>query len=106
MEPPREARHRMRERIVVVGHAAVTCLGRDMDATWDGLIAGRSGLRRHEAFAPERFLQDIAGMVEDFGPGTPGEDPAVVKAGRPLDPPGDGRRPRRLGRRRAGAAAA
>ncbi|MBX6316054.1 MAG: beta-ketoacyl-[acyl-carrier-protein] synthase family protein [Isosphaeraceae bacterium] len=69
----------MAERIVVVGHAAVTCLGRDLDATWDGLIAGRCGLRRHESLRPEAYLQDIAGLVEDFGPGTPSEDPAVAR---------------------------
>jgi 3-oxoacyl-[acyl-carrier-protein] synthase II len=69
----------MAERIVVVGHSAVTCLGRDMDATWEGLVAGRSGLRRHAAFPPETFLQDVAGLVDDFGPGTPSEDPAVAR---------------------------
>src|SRR4051794_18501103 len=69
----------MPERIVVVGHSALTCLGRDMDATWRGLIAGRSGLRRHPEFAPERFLQDVAGKVDDFGPGTTREAPAVAK---------------------------
>ncbi len=71
----------MPERIVVVGHAAVTCLGRDMDATWDGLIAGRSGIRRHASLGPEQYLQDIAGIVEDFGPGTATEDPAVARLG-------------------------
>ncbi len=69
----------MSERIFIVGHAAVTCLGRDMDATWQGLIAGRSGIRRHAALASEAFLQDLGGMVEDFGPGTATEDPAVAK---------------------------
>src|SRR5690242_15787686 len=69
----------MAERIVVVGHAVITCLGRDMESTWAGLIAGRSGLRRQEAFGPEAYLQDVAGVVEGFGPGTPGEDPAVAK---------------------------
>jgi 3-oxoacyl-[acyl-carrier-protein] synthase II len=66
----------MAERIVVVGHGAVTCLGRDMDATWDGLIAGRSGLRRHATFPPETFLQDVAGVVEGFGPGEVPDGPA------------------------------
>src|SRR4051812_34061583 len=70
---------RMPERIVVVGHAAVTCLGRDMDATWGGLIAGRSGIRRHGSFGPDQYLQDVAGIVEDFGPGTASEDPAVAR---------------------------
>jgi 3-oxoacyl-[acyl-carrier-protein] synthase II len=69
----------MSERVVVVGHAAVTCLGRDLDATWAGLVAGRSGIRRHESLRKEVFLQDVGGMVEGFGPGTPDEDPAVSR---------------------------
>lgn len=39
----------MAEPVVVVGHGAVTCLGHDMDATWNGLIEGRSGLKRCES---------------------------------------------------------
>ncbi|GIW87319.1 MAG: 3-oxoacyl-[acyl-carrier-protein] synthase 2 [Isosphaeraceae bacterium] len=54
----------MREPIVVLGHGAVTALGPTMDATWDGLLSGRSGLRRHPDLNAERFLQDIAGRVE------------------------------------------
>jgi 3-oxoacyl-[acyl-carrier-protein] synthase II len=69
----------MSERIVVVGHSALTCLGRDLETTWSGLIGGKSGLRRHSAFAPEVFLQDVAGLVDGFGPGTPREDPAVSR---------------------------
>ncbi|WP_435005901.1 beta-ketoacyl-[acyl-carrier-protein] synthase family protein [Tundrisphaera lichenicola] len=71
----------MRERVVVVGHSAVTCLGRDIDATWAGLVAGRSGIRRHTALSPDSYLVDLAGMVEDFGPGSPTEDPAVSRLG-------------------------
>jgi len=55
----------MPERIYVVGHGAVTCLGPTMDETWSGLIAGKSGLRRRASLGRERFLQDIAGFVED-----------------------------------------
>jgi 3-oxoacyl-[acyl-carrier-protein] synthase II len=69
----------MAERIAVVGHAAVTCLGRDMDATWDALVAGRSGLRRHEEFGRDRYVTDVFGRVDGFGPGEPGEDPAAAK---------------------------
>jgi 3-oxoacyl-[acyl-carrier-protein] synthase II len=69
----------MADRIFIVGHAAVTCLGRDMDATWRGLIEGRSGIRRHEALGSESFLQDLGGLVEDFGPGSASEDPAIAK---------------------------
>src|SRR5262249_54921661 len=64
----------MAERIVVIGHSAVTCLGRSMRETWDGLIQGRSGLNRHEGLAPDVFLQDIAGVVEGLGPGKPDAD--------------------------------
>ena len=69
----------MPERIFVVGHAAVTCLGRDMDSTWRGLVEGRSGVRRHPELASEAFLQDLGGMVEGLGPGTDAEDPAIAK---------------------------
>jgi 3-oxoacyl-[acyl-carrier-protein] synthase II len=79
MDACREEEGDMPQRIVVVGHSALTCLGRDMETTWRGLIAGRSGLRRHATLAPESFLQDVAGMVDGFGPGTAGEDPAVAK---------------------------
>ena len=69
----------MFERIAIVGAGAVTCLGRDLDATWAGLIAGRSGIKRHASLSPDQYLVDLAGMVEDFGPGSPGEDPAVSR---------------------------
>jgi 3-oxoacyl-[acyl-carrier-protein] synthase II len=50
-----------------------------MDATWRGLIEGRSGIRRHPALGTESFLQDLGGLVDDFGPGTTEEDPAIAK---------------------------
>jgi 3-oxoacyl-[acyl-carrier-protein] synthase II len=65
----------------VVGTGAVTCLGRDMDATWDGLVAGRSGIGRHASLSSDHYLVDLAGMVEDFGPGSETEDPAVSRLG-------------------------
>jgi 3-oxoacyl-[acyl-carrier-protein] synthase II len=69
----------MPERIYVVGHAAVTCLGHEIDTTWRGLVAGRSGIRRHSSLPAETFMQSLAGMVDDFGPGSKGEDPAISK---------------------------
>jgi 3-oxoacyl-[acyl-carrier-protein] synthase II len=60
----------MPERVLIVGHAAVTCLGLDMNATWDALVAGRSGLKRHETLLPKpTFLRDLAGVVDGCGPG-------------------------------------
>ena len=58
----------MTERIFIVGHGAVTCLGGDMDSTWQGLISGRSGIRRHPELNAEAFLQDTAGTVADLEP--------------------------------------
>ena len=58
----------MPERIFIVGHGAVTCLGPDMDTTWQGLLAGRSGIRRHAELGTESFLQDIGGIVEHLEP--------------------------------------
>ncbi len=69
----------MADRIFIIGHSAVTCLGRDMDATWRGLVEGRSGIRRHEALSSDSYLQDIGGIVDDFGPGTESEDPSIAK---------------------------
>ncbi|WP_152053982.1 beta-ketoacyl-[acyl-carrier-protein] synthase family protein [Tautonia marina] len=72
----------MSDRIVVVGHAAVTCLGNDLDRTWQGLVAGKSGLARHpDRLDPGSYLQDIAGLVEGVGPGSAEEDPAITRLG-------------------------
>ena len=71
----------MPERILVVGHAAVTCLGRDMDSTWQGLVDGRSGIRRHASLGSDLFLQDVGGIIDNFGPGSAAEDPSVAKLG-------------------------
>ena len=64
---------------MVVGHSAITCLGRNMDATWANLIQGRSGVRRHPELSPDAFQVDLGGMVADFGPGSESEDPAVSR---------------------------
>ena len=69
----------MHRPIAVVGLGAATCLGVGMDATWAGLIAGRSGLARRASMDPSRFATDIAGMVDRFGPGSGSEDPSIVK---------------------------
>ncbi len=71
----------MPERIFVVGHAAVTCLGRDMDSTWRALVEGRSGIRRHSELGGADILQDLGGRVDDFGPGSSAEDPTIAKLG-------------------------
>jgi 3-oxoacyl-[acyl-carrier-protein] synthase II len=53
-------------RIVVTGLGMVSALGNDVASTWDGLVAGRSGIRTIEAFDPSRLTSQIAGEVRDF----------------------------------------
>jgi 3-oxoacyl-[acyl-carrier-protein] synthase II len=45
---------------------AVTALGQGVPATWDGFVAGRSGIRTIEAFDPVRVDSKIAAEVRDF----------------------------------------
>ncbi|HEY2915790.1 MAG TPA: beta-ketoacyl-ACP synthase II [Candidatus Limnocylindrales bacterium] len=56
-------------RVVVTGMGALTALGPDVASTWDGLVAGRSGVRRIESFDPSRIDSQIAAEVRDFDPG-------------------------------------
>jgi 3-oxoacyl-[acyl-carrier-protein] synthase II len=58
-----------RRRVVVTGMGALTALGSDVASTWDGLVAGRSGVRRIESFDPSRLDSQIAGEVGGFDPG-------------------------------------
>ena len=55
-----------RRRVVVTGMGMVTALGNDVRSSWDGLVAGRSGIRTIEAFDPSRLSSRIAGEVRDF----------------------------------------
>jgi 3-oxoacyl-[acyl-carrier-protein] synthase II len=53
-------------RVVVTGMGMVTALGNDVASTWDGLVAGRSGVRTIEVFDPSRLSSRMAGEVQDF----------------------------------------
>jgi 3-oxoacyl-[acyl-carrier-protein] synthase II len=55
-----------RRRVVVTGMGLVTALGNDVPSSWEGLLAGRSGIRTIEAFDPSRLASRMAGEVRDF----------------------------------------
>jgi 3-oxoacyl-[acyl-carrier-protein] synthase II len=55
-----------RRRVVVTGMGLVTALGNDVASSWQGLVAGRSGVRTIEAFDPSRVASRMAGEVRDF----------------------------------------
>ena len=53
-------------RVVVTGMGMLTALGNDVESTWQGMIAGRSGVATIESFDPSRLSARIAGEVKDF----------------------------------------
>ena len=55
-------------RVVVTGMGALSALGNDVAATWDGLVAGRSGIARVALFDPSRLDSQLAGDVKGFDP--------------------------------------
>ena len=54
--------------VVVTGLGAITPLGHSAPATWEGLLAGRSGVGPVTAFDASRFATRIAGEVRGFDP--------------------------------------
>jgi 3-oxoacyl-[acyl-carrier-protein] synthase II len=56
------------KRVVVTGLGAVSPLGIGVPALWDGLIAGRSGVRRVQHFDTDNLVVKIAAEVPDFAP--------------------------------------
>lgn len=57
-------------RVVITGVGAITPLGNDAKATWDNLIAGKSGIDIIKSFDTSRHTVKIAGEVKDFQPET------------------------------------
>jgi 3-oxoacyl-[acyl-carrier-protein] synthase II len=55
-----------RTRVVITGLGAVTPLGSTLEQYWDGLLAGRSGIRRITQFDPSNLPCQIAGEIPDF----------------------------------------
>jgi 3-oxoacyl-[acyl-carrier-protein] synthase II len=63
-----DATNGSRRRVVVTGIGLVTPLGTGTDATWQGVVAGRSGVRRITRFDASCVPAQIAGEVPDFEP--------------------------------------
>ncbi len=55
-------------RVVVTGIGALTPLGLDMAATWDNLVAGKSGVDLITLFDASKMQVRIAGEVKGFDP--------------------------------------
>jgi 3-oxoacyl-[acyl-carrier-protein] synthase II len=57
-----------RVRVVITGLGAITPLGNSKDELWDGLIHGRSGIRRITRFDASGMPCQIAGEIPAFDP--------------------------------------
>lgn len=55
-----------KKRIVITGMGALSCLGNSVDALWDSVLAGRSGIGRITRFDPTDYRSQIAGEINDF----------------------------------------
>ena len=55
-------------RVAITGIGAVTPLGNDLQTTWEGLLAGRSGVDTIAAFDASDFPVRIAGEVKHYDP--------------------------------------
>ncbi len=56
-------------KVVVTGIGPVTPVGTGVEDFWEGLKAGRNGIRRIQRFDPSDLPVTIAGEVPDFEPG-------------------------------------
>lgn len=55
-----------RRRVVVTGLGMLTPLGNTVATTWEGILAGRSGIRTIDTFDASAFSTHFAGLVRDF----------------------------------------
>jgi len=58
----------LNNRVVVTGLGMLTPLGLNLSATWEGLIAGKSGIDYITLFDAEPFVTKFAGEVKGFEP--------------------------------------
>jgi beta-ketoacyl-acyl-carrier-protein synthase II len=57
-----------RNRVVITGLGAVTVLGPDVASLWEGLLQGKSGIRRITQFDASALPCQIAGEIPEFDP--------------------------------------
>lgn len=70
-----------RPRVVITGVSGITPLANDIDATWERLLAGESGVGPISVFDPREYTCRVAAEVRDFRP----EDFMPAKQARRMD---------------------
>src|SRR4030066_375653 len=58
----------MKRRVVVTGLGALTPLGNSVQESWEGVIAGKSGIGPITKFDSSAFKSRIAGEIKNFDP--------------------------------------
>ena len=56
----------MRRRAVITGLGPITCIGRDKDAFWNGVLAEKSGINRISTFDTSDFHAQCGGEIRDW----------------------------------------
>jgi len=69
-------------RVVVTGVGLLTSVGIGTEATWQGVLAGKSGIGPITAFDASLFSCRIAGQIQGFEPGQYIEKKEIKKMGR------------------------
>jgi 3-oxoacyl-[acyl-carrier-protein] synthase II len=69
-------------RVVVTGVGLLTSVGMGTEATWQGVLAGKSGIGRITAFDASAFSCQIAGQIHGFDPSRYIEKKEIKKMGR------------------------
>ncbi|MFQ3229128.1 beta-ketoacyl-ACP synthase II [Reinekea sp.] len=57
-----------KRRVVVTGMGCISPLGNTVKDTWDGILAGKSGVNLIENFDTEKFTTKFAAQVKNFDP--------------------------------------
>jgi 3-oxoacyl-[acyl-carrier-protein] synthase II len=58
----------MKRRVVITGMGAVTPLGNDVNAMWEGIKNGKNGIDFIKSFDASNLKVQIAGEVKDLDP--------------------------------------
>ena len=72
----------MSRRVVVTGVGLLSSVGIGTEATWQGVLAGKSGIQRITSFDASNFSCQIAGEVHGFDPAHYIEKKEIKKMGR------------------------
>ncbi len=72
----------MSRRVVVTGVGLLSPVGIGTEATWQGVLAGKSGIGRITSFNASAFSCQIAGEIQGFQPGQYIEKKEIKKMGR------------------------